>query len=466
MTRWQLTPQSGRVRRTRYSGRHQSVASPYRSRSRWTLLALCATGVLVLASSTPPITKDTPRAGDAALADHGRVRDTAKDADGAKDVNGTYMARRHQHKDAAPTPNAKPRGRQHHHGHPTHGPGHREASLPERDARASHADLRSALHSRPSDTPFVEVSHSSKSASPSKSARAEKEGSEPAPQPPPRAPIRSCVSNAMGIPSSGAYVGAAVSGTQSLPALEHRMSAPVAIHRMYFRADQVDYAISKVKKDLAVGRLPWISFKMPYSWADMAAGRGDAWVEDLADQLASVGGPVWLAFHHEPETDGPIQDWKRMQQHLAPIIHDRTNNVAYTVILIAWTVFFGPNEYRIDSIWPGDQYVDILGVDVYNEYGAKPSRDMLDIDRYFQAIGGWAGKHNVPWAIGETAYTASAARVNPNWLQREYASLKAEGGIALSYFDSSLNSIANWTLDDRTRLSDFRAILAKSTRLC
>ena len=29
--------------------------------------------------------------------------------------------------------------------------------------------------------------------------------------------------------------------------------------------------------DLAAGRLPWISFKLPYSWPDMAAGKGDAW---------------------------------------------------------------------------------------------------------------------------------------------------------------------------------------------
>ena len=31
------------------------------------------------------------------------------------------------------------------------------------------------------------------------------------------------------------------------------------------------------KTDLAERRLPWISFKLPYSWADMATGKGDAW---------------------------------------------------------------------------------------------------------------------------------------------------------------------------------------------
>lgn len=232
--------------------------------------------------------------------------------------------------------------------------------------------------------------------------------------------------------------------------------------------NQVDYAISSVKEDLAAGRLPWISFKLPYSWADMAAGRGDAWTIDLADKLAKVGGPVWLAFHHEPEGDGNMQDWTRMQQHLAPIIHARTNNVAYTVILIAWNSLFGPyDDQHLDRVYPGSQYVDILGMDVYNEYGAKSFiTESLDPMRYFSVIGAWARQHDVEWAVAETGYTKEAATVDRDWLQTAFHDLESEGGIALSYFDSSYNSIADWTLDDPIRSGAFNSLLSESVRIC
>jgi len=273
------------------------------------------------------------------------------------------------------------------------------------------------------------------------------------------------VSSSDGIPASGAYVGAAVGGTANLADLESG-TGRLAIHRLYFEADQVDYAITAVKQDLAAGRLPWISFKLPYSWADMAAGAGDAWATDLAERLAEVGGPVWLAFHHEPEGDGPIQDWTRMQQRLAPIVHAHAPNVAYTVILTAWDSLFGPAEYRLGAVWPGDGDVDILGADVYNEYGAKAGKASMNPMDYFGPLSAFARRHGVRWAIAETGYTAAAATADAGWLQRAFSDLRSTGGIAFTYFDSSLNSIADWTLDDSVRRRAFDEVLARSVRLC
>jgi hypothetical protein len=274
----------------------------------------------------------------------------------------------------------------------------------------------------------------------------------------------------MGIPSSGAYVGAAVTGTPDLPSLEKHVGRALPIHRMYFEAGQVTSALNAVKSDLASGRLPWISFKMPYSWADMAAGKGDAWATDLADKLAKVGGPVWLAFHHEPEGDGNIQDWVRMQQHLAPIIHAHTDNVAYTVIYTGWDALFGPTQYRLDQVWPGDQYVDVAGFDVYNDYMSGRNGNynipMLDPMKYFGVIGPWSRQHHVDWAVAEMGYTSAAAKADPNWLQGAFSDLVQQGGKALTYFDSSLNSITDWTLSDGNRLSDFTSLIPRSATLC
>jgi hypothetical protein len=275
-----------------------------------------------------------------------------------------------------------------------------------------------------------------------------------------------CVNTVNGIPprGSGAYTGAAAGGTQTYTGLETATGMTLREHRTYFTADQVAGAVRVATTDVAAGRLPWMSFKLPYSWADMANGRGDAWAIDLTKRLATVGGPVWIAFHHEPEYGGqPIQDWVRMQQHLAPIVHANSNNIAYTVIYVSWNISFG--NYPLSSSFPSGGGVDILGVDIYNDYGARSDK-MMDPMRFIPTFQQWADSHGIRWAIAEVGYTQAAAVVDPQWLDTMYNDAVANGAAALSYFDSSQNSVADWTLDTTLKLDSFKRILATSRKMC
>ena len=163
-----------------------------------------------------------------------------------------------------------------------------------------------------------------------------------------------CVSNAQGIPREGAYLGAAVSGASSLPVREDQYGTTLGLHRMFYTPAQIDKAINDATSDLANERMPWISFKLPYSWQDMADGRGDAWVHELTTRLAGIDGPVWVAFHREPEGDGPMAQWVRMQQHLSTLVHADTDNVAMTVIYSGYPL-------RADDL-PAGRQVARLGV--------------------------------------------------------------------------------------------------------
>jgi hypothetical protein len=273
-----------------------------------------------------------------------------------------------------------------------------------------------------------------------------------------------CVSTVNGIPPRGsAYVGVAAGGTESVPALQARVSSPLREHRTYFTASEVPAAIRVVKDDLANRRLPWISFKAPYSWTDMANGRGDAWAADLSRQLATVGGPVWIAFHHEPEYATPLKDWIRMQQRLAPIVHANSNNIAYTVIYSAWSITYG--QFPLSSVFPTGGGVDILGVDIYNQYSVR-STTMMDPMKFIPYFQSWADNHGIRWAIAESGYTRSAAGVDATWLDKMYNSAVANGAAAYSYFDSSRATDADWTLDDAVRLAAFQRILSTSTSIC
>lgn len=286
--------------------------------------------------------------------------------------------------------------------------------------------------------------------------------------PPP--PAGECVSDPMGIPAPGStFLGAAVGGTTDIDTRESQLGQRMALHRTYYQATQIDRAVKAAKADLAVGRLPWISFKAPLTWAEMANGDGAEWSRQLADGLATVPGPVWLAVHHEPENDGDMTQWTQMQAQIAPIIHARTDNVAYSVIYSGWNTFGGGNN-TVAEKWPGDTNIDILAVDAYNNYGAVrdgvEGTKALDLSTYFAKMAAWSAAHGTAWAIGESGQTTKASAIDPTWLDRTFHAMVEMGGAGYSYFDSTANSVADWTLDDPIKFTRFQGLMPHSAHLC
>ncbi len=274
-----------------------------------------------------------------------------------------------------------------------------------------------------------------------------------------------CLASAIGIPSCGVLVGAAVGGNTDPAAFEKSVGGTLQIRRTYWDGGKVDKAVATAAADIAAGRLPWISFKLPYSWSDMAAGKGDAWAKDLTAKLAKLNGPVWIAFHHEPEGDGNIADWVKMQQRLAPIVHSGSKNVAFTMIVTGWHQFYGDPQFSLDALWPGDGLVDLVGLDPYNWYGTvKNGKTNTKMDNFatefYPQMQAFAQKHKTAWGIAETGETDAAARQDPKWLARSYSDMAKFGGVAFTYFNTSLNSNgASWPITDPGKVSQFADIL-------
>ncbi|MDX6301634.1 MAG: hypothetical protein QOF53_2848, partial [Nocardioidaceae bacterium] len=276
-----------------------------------------------------------------------------------------------------------------------------------------------------------------------------------------------CTYSARGIPSCGAFLGSAFGGNADPTAWETAMGHNLGVHRTYYGSGSVASAVSTAAKDLANHRIPWISFKLPYSWTDMANGKGDAWATDLATRLKALNGPVWVAFHHEPEGDGDITEWTRMQAHLAPIVRGTAPNVAFTIVLTGYHQIYGATEYHLDSLWPQNTKIDLVGFDIYNQYGVVKNgvtnlkgTDLLK--QYFTPISAWAKAHGVAWGLGETGYTDKASVDDPQWVSRTYQQLVDNGGVAMAYFNTNLNSIANWELSTSVKKDQFTAAI-KST---
>ncbi|WP_309647977.1 hypothetical protein [Nocardioides sp.] len=279
-----------------------------------------------------------------------------------------------------------------------------------------------------------------------------------------------CTFSPRGLPTCGAYVGAAYGGNTDPATLEAEAGGPLGVRRTFWRPTQVAAAVATAREDLAAGRLPWISFKLPLSWDEMASGDGDEWVLGIATALSRLPGPVWIAFHHEPEGEGDTEDWRRMQEHLAPIVRAAARNVAFTVILTGFHQLFGDPDWSLEEAWPRDTTVDVAAFDIYTEYGTVKGDRVVsewpDLgDDWFRPLAAWAREEGVAWGLAETGVTDEAFAREPGLIGENFADLRAEGGIAFSYFDSPLNTPASYQLLDPAKVADFAGVLAQGARL-
>lgn len=275
-----------------------------------------------------------------------------------------------------------------------------------------------------------------------------------------------CRYSARGIPACGAYVGAAVGLNDDPAAFERRVGGRLGIHRSYWQAGQVDASVAYARADLASGRLPWISYKLPYSWAAMAAGRGDRWARGIAARLKALPGPVWVAFHHEPEKDGDIKEWTAIQRRLAPIVRSTAPNVAFTIVLTGYNQVHGDPQYHLDALWPKSTPIDLVGFDIYDMYGtvkgANLTRPANLKKEYFDELGGWADRHGVAWGLAESGRTQQSWQADPSWFDDVYDGLIADGGVAFTYFDSDQDRTGYWQLRHTSEYDAFGSVLDDS----
>jgi hypothetical protein len=283
------------------------------------------------------------------------------------------------------------------------------------------------------------------------------------------APYRSlsngCSVTRRGIPSCGALAGGAYRANHDPAPWEKAAGRRLGVHRMYFQSGQVKGAVRHAKQDLAKKRLPWISFKVPHSWSAMANGKGDAWARDLARKMKALNGPVWLAFVHEPETDGDIQAWRRMQERLGPIVRKTAPNVGFSVIVMGYHQFFGKDKkYRMANMWPRTK-VDIAGFDVYDHYGKNGQKKHTPMGQYARKIGAWAKSEGVAWGLAETGISHAGAQHKPRWFRQTFRQMRLNGGKAMAYFNTNLHSFQDWRLTTDVKKKRFNNLLRTAPRL-
>ncbi len=241
---------------------------------------------------------------------------------------------------------------------------------------------------------------------------------DPSPTPAPQG----CQQRFPGDPCAGTmYYGASVEGGDPRT-LESQLGRGLTLYRSYMQpTTPASKFASRAAADVAAGRIPLISTKIPGTWADFAAGKQDAWFVDRIKALAAVKGPVWLCLHHEPRNDGDPADWVKMQQHARTLIDANAKNIALVGILNGWD-FLEKNGNPERWNMPVGTGVDIMGFDSYNPWsptnGIGRGSQLPTAMSPGVAIQAWG----YPTLVGESGVRTDAA--NPGraaqWLKDEY----------------------------------------------
>jgi len=122
---------------------------------------------------------------------------------------------------------------------------------------------------------------------------------------------------------------------------------------------------------------PWETWKPDRGWypmlSEIATGRYDPHIRSFARSARRWGHPLWLRFAHEMNGDWypwsqrkdprqTAQDYVSAWQRIHRIFReDGAKNVQFV-----WSVNFEPTE-NLSQYYPGDAYVDFVGVDMYNQ---------------------------------------------------------------------------------------------------
>jgi beta-mannanase len=192
-----------------------------------------------------------------------------------------------------------------------------------------------------------------------------------------------CVTDALLVPSCGVLWGAAAGGftdtprDQALKEWEATTGRTSTIYHTYHKGDEKFPTKAEIAmtRDAANPRVLLLNWKVAYNstWAKVAAGEQDNRINAWADFVkANYNDKFFLALHHEPENDiqtsvasgMTAKDYAAMYRRVITMLRAKGVDNAINVV-----AYMGNEKWMAQSWWkdiyPGDEYVDWIGLDSY-----------------------------------------------------------------------------------------------------
>ena len=269
------------------------------------------------------------------------------------------------------------------------------------------------------------------------------------------------LSNYMGAkfePLKGSYLGAYIEQDLSLMADKEKFNEITdKEHASFFIYLGYGQPFPKwwVEELKSVGAIPQIAWE-PNDGLD--AVQDDEYLRSFAKDAAASNVPIflrygsemngnWSAYHGDP--DKYIEKWRLVHQ----VMKEEAPNVA-----MVWTVFTFP-QANIKDYYPGDDYVDWVGVNIYNvvyhnndinDYAAD--EDPLELlDYVYQSFSDRKPIQISEWGV--THYTVTDGNYYIDWAQdkmlRMYNGLMDRYPRVKSVYYFNVNNLANAPVDRR-----------------
>jgi hypothetical protein len=189
------------------------------------------------------------------------------------------------------------------------------------------------------------------------------------------------------VPSCGAWLGmwprTRADGTKTadlkdnLKSLERRADRKFDIvSRYYGWGEQLPDATDQGWRD--AGRIVLIDLRArnfitneQVKWADIAAGKHDAYLRGVAENLKAFGAKVFFSFNQEPEAElekgigvaGSADDYADAYRHIHSLFEQAG---ATNVIWVWWVMGYLGHVGWYPALYPGDKYVDWVSYDPYD----------------------------------------------------------------------------------------------------
>ena len=272
------------------------------------------------------------------------------------------------------------------------------------------------------------------------------------------------------IPANGAYWGtfrepSYLSGRAGdkraeMIRAECQIGRNYAIDRQFYRWGQVlpsDYD----KWTAEQGRIPMISIAARkksdgsiIKWADIAVGREDGYIIQLADNLKAWGKSAFFIFHHEPDHDtalfGSTADYRAAWKHIRSVFDSKgVRNLSYTWVMMPYV--FKTNPGRAAEFYPGDDVIDWIASDPYNSF---KNGNWYSLAHQIQAWYDWAtmyktGERNKPLALAEWGSKEDPADPmrKANWFKEALGDAQARFPAIKAYVYFDANKLNDWRID-------------------
>ncbi|WP_432978554.1 CBM96 family carbohydrate-binding protein [Dactylosporangium sp. CA-233914] len=194
-----------------------------------------------------------------------------------------------------------------------------------------------------------------------------------------------CKVDAKLVPSCGVLWGAAAGGFSDVPrdealkTFEAKSGRTSTIYHTYHKGDELFPTKAEIAmtNDPANPRTLMLNWKVGYgtTWANVAKGAQDARIDRLATYLKAnfATKPFFMVLHHEPENDvnpaagsgQTAKDYAAMFRHTVTRLKaDGVNNAVFVVAYMNYEKWNNTSWWG--DLYPGDDVVDWVGVDTYN----------------------------------------------------------------------------------------------------